>query len=42
MREYQDLLLNVLENGSLVDDRTGVGTNAIFGDTHKMVNDAEG
>lgn len=36
MKEYQDLLLNVLENGSPVNDRTGVGTNAIFGEQIKF------
>ena len=36
MKEYQDLLANVLENGSPVDDRTGVGTNAIFGEQIKF------
>lgn len=36
MKEYQDLLLNVLENGSPVDDRTGVGTIAFFGEQIKF------
>jgi thymidylate synthase len=36
MKEYQDLLTNVLENGSPVDDRTGVGTIAIFGEQIKF------
>ena len=35
MKEYQDLLLNVLENGSPVDDRTGVGTVSLFGEQIK-------
>ena len=31
MRQYLDLLQDVLENGSVRDDRTGVGTISVFG-----------
>ncbi|WP_462417984.1 thymidylate synthase [Kytococcus sp. Marseille-QA3725] len=31
MRQYLDLLTDVLENGTPTDDRTGVGTLAVFG-----------
>ncbi len=31
MKQYLDLLTNVLENGSRRDDRTGVGTISVFG-----------
>lgn len=31
MRQYLDLLQDVLDNGSVRDDRTGVGTIAVFG-----------
>jgi len=31
MKQYHDLIKNVLENGEEVSDRTGVGTKSIFG-----------
>ena len=31
MKQYLDLLKNVLENGKLREDRTGVGTRSVFG-----------
>lgn len=30
-RQYEDLLLDVLENGTAKSDRTGVGTRSVFG-----------
>ena len=31
MKQYHDLLIDILENGELKDDRTGVGTYSVFG-----------
>ena len=31
MRQYLDLLQDVLDNGTVRDDRTGVGTISVFG-----------
>ena len=31
MKQYLDLLQDVLDNGTVRDDRTGVGTIAVFG-----------
>lgn len=31
MRQYQDLIKHILENGEDVSDRTGVGTKSVFG-----------
>lgn len=37
MKQYTDLLANILENGDLINtERTGVGTIAIFGETLKF------
>lgn len=36
MRNYNDLLKHVLENGYKGDDRTGVGTLATFGEQLKF------
>ena len=34
MRQYYDLIKNIYENGTDVQDRTGVGTRSVFG--HQM------
>ncbi len=31
MKQYHDLLVDILENGEIKDDRTGVGTHSVFG-----------
>ena len=31
MKQYHDLLQDILDNGELKDDRTGVGTYSVFG-----------
>lgn len=31
MKQYHDLLQNILENGQIRDDRTGIGTRSLFG-----------
>jgi thymidylate synthase len=31
MKQYHDLLTDILENGEIRDDRTGVGTHSVFG-----------
>jgi thymidylate synthase len=31
MKQYHDLLVDILENGEIKDDRTGVGTTSVFG-----------
>lgn len=36
MRQYLDLLRKVLDTGTKTDDRTGVGTIAIFGEQIKF------
>ena len=37
MRQYRDLLADVLENGERKDDRTGVGTLSVFGRQSRYV-----
>lgn len=34
MRQYLDLLREIMDNGTVKTDRTGVGTKSIFG--HQM------
>ena len=31
MKQYKELLQDILDNGELKDDRTGVGTYSVFG-----------
>ena len=31
MKQYQDLMRHVLENGTAKEDRTGTGTKSVFG-----------
>ena len=31
MKQYHDLLQDILDNGEIKDDRTGVGTYSVFG-----------
>lgn len=31
MKQYLDLLQNVMENGAVKEDRTGTGTKSVFG-----------
>lgn len=35
MKQYKDLVRNILDNGLERDDRTGVGTRSIFGTQHR-------
>ncbi|WP_311591155.1 thymidylate synthase [Trueperella bernardiae] len=41
-RQYEDLLLDVLENGTAKSDRTGVGTRSVFGRQLRYNLDEEG